>query len=359
MATLASDNFLSVSQRFFSPEILQKISREINQPVEQTKVGLKSVIPTLFMGIFNKASTKEGAESLLNLANKDVPNNVENFEEIKPAGNDVLNGIFGSNLNNVVSKLGVTTGMNTGSITKMLGMVAPMVMGVIGSKVKNEKMSASGLMSFLSQQKSSLSGLLAAGISGVPGMTEIKEKLPSKTGWMKIVLAIILIGGAAWSINMILNRSEKHVVEKTMTAPVAATPEIGSVESISMLDAFMSSSAVGATRRFRFEQLKFRTGSTMLATGTAAEINQVAASMKTYPTSTLRIEGFTDNIGSAQNNMLLSNQRALAVRKQLIDKGIPASRIQARGMGASNPIGNNDTETGRAANRRIEFIVRR
>ena len=222
MATLAGDNFLSVSQRFYSPDILQKISNEINQPVEQTKTGLKSVIPTLFMGIVNKGSTREGAESLMKLASEEDTGAppIENPETIKVGGNDVLSGIFGSNLNSVITKLGDVTGMNSVSLTKMMKMAAPMLIGMLGTKIKNDRMGPSALMSFLTQQKSSLAGLIPAGITGVTGFSEIKEKLPSKTGWMKILMAIILIAGAVYAVNRILFRSENTIAVKTVPAPV-------------------------------------------------------------------------------------------------------------------------------------------
>ena len=72
MATLASEGLFNFSQSFFSPDVLQRISREIDQPVEQTKTGLKSVIPTLLMGIVKKGSTQEGAESLISMAKSQV-----------------------------------------------------------------------------------------------------------------------------------------------------------------------------------------------------------------------------------------------------------------------------------------------
>jgi len=74
---------------------------------------------------------------------------------------------------------------------------------------------------------------------------------------------------------------------------------------------------------------------------------------------TLRIEGHTDNTGRPEFNELLSRMRAEAVRSKLVDLGLPAERLVARGYGDTRPIGDNATREGRARNRRIEIKVAR
>jgi OmpA-OmpF porin, OOP family len=71
----------------------------------------------------------------------------------------------------------------------------------------------------------------------------------------------------------------------------------------------------------------------------------------------MRIEGHTDNVGDANTNLQLSGQRALAVKKVLTDRGVPATRLVAVGFGDKKPIGDNATAEGRAKNQRIDFRV--
>jgi len=71
----------------------------------------------------------------------------------------------------------------------------------------------------------------------------------------------------------------------------------------------------------------------------------------------VRIEGHTDSVGSDAYNQRLSQRRAEAVRQYLINKGIPASKLQAVGKGESEPLADNSTSAGRAKNRRTEFHV--
>ena len=85
-------------------------------------------------------------------------------------------------------------------------------------------------------------------------------------------------------------------------------------------------------------------------------LQSVADAAATCP-GTLRIEGHTDSMGSANANELLGDARAEAVREALIARGIPAERLIAEGFGARRPIDDNSTAEGRAHNRRIEIRV--
>lgn len=73
----------------------------------------------------------------------------------------------------------------------------------------------------------------------------------------------------------------------------------------------------------------------------------------------LTIEGHTDTTGEPHANQPLSEERALEVKKYLESKGVSADRLESRGFGSSQPVDTNDTEEGRAKNRRVEFKVTR
>jgi outer membrane protein OmpA-like peptidoglycan-associated protein len=71
----------------------------------------------------------------------------------------------------------------------------------------------------------------------------------------------------------------------------------------------------------------------------------------------VEVGGHTDSVGSEAYNQGLSERRADAVRDYLMSKGVKASRLTARGYGESRPVASNDTEEGRAENRRVELVV--
>jgi len=76
-----------------------------------------------------------------------------------------------------------------------------------------------------------------------------------------------------------------------------------------------------------------------------------------YPEMNIEIAGHTDNKGSIENNMKLSQDRANSVLVYLMDKGIDENRMIAKGYGSSEPIETNDTEEGRLKNRRVAFKI--
>jgi OOP family OmpA-OmpF porin len=79
--------------------------------------------------------------------------------------------------------------------------------------------------------------------------------------------------------------------------------------------------------------------------------------MNINPGLEVQIEGHTDSIGSAAYNQKLSERRAKSVKNHLVEKGVSASRMTTKGFGESDPITGNDTASGRAYNRRVEFEI--
>jgi outer membrane protein OmpA-like peptidoglycan-associated protein len=76
-----------------------------------------------------------------------------------------------------------------------------------------------------------------------------------------------------------------------------------------------------------------------------------------YPDTDIKIYGFTDSKGSDEYNLSLSQQRAASVKSYLVSKGLVGGRIQTQGLGEAEPIDTNDTDAGRAKNRRVEFAI--
>ncbi|HXN00153.1 MAG TPA: OmpA family protein [Candidatus Dormibacteraeota bacterium] len=101
----------------------------------------------------------------------------------------------------------------------------------------------------------------------------------------------------------------------------------------------------------------FDTGSSTLKPGAREKLAKISGIVLAHPGLTLQIEGHTDSVGSDEFNQQLSERRADSVRDFLIQQGVAASTIAARGFGKSQPVASNDTPEGRQRNRRVELVV--
>ena len=113
---------------------------------------------------------------------------------------------------------------------------------------------------------------------------------------------------------------------------------------------------VAAGGKMVLEGVTFASGKADITPETAEILKKALNTMKAYPDMEVEIRGYTDNVGSRNLNMSLSQRRADSVRNWLIDGGIDPTRIIAKGFGPDNPIAPNNTPDGRKQNRRIEFV---
>lgn len=103
--------------------------------------------------------------------------------------------------------------------------------------------------------------------------------------------------------------------------------------------------------------IQFQTGSAQIENDNIPQLEEIADLLLQNERMTIEIIGYTDNIGLEDENILLSKQRALNVKRYLLELGVVGSRITAKGNGSENPIGDNNTQTGRLLNRRIEVLL--
>jgi OmpA-OmpF porin, OOP family len=148
----------------------------------------------------------------------------------------------------------------------------------------------------------------------------------------------------------------------TTTEPApTATPSASTTAPAPTTTASTDAGAKPVLKKDRLEipgQIVFENASAVLKPESDAALNQLKQYLDETPRVTkLRIEGHTDNTGTPESNETLSGQRALAVKKALIDKGVKAERLLAVGFGQNKPIADNSTEEGKSKNRRTEFHV--
>lgn len=108
---------------------------------------------------------------------------------------------------------------------------------------------------------------------------------------------------------------------------------------------------------YRINDIQFATNSYELSKTAKAIVTEFSTFLNKNKTLKIAIQGHTDNVGNETDNLTLSDNRAKAVMSFLVELGIDANRLTAKGYGASKPVASNTTEAGKAKNRRTEFVI--
>ena len=199
---------------------------------------------------------------------------------------------------------------------------------------------------------------------GAPHHIHIEKN--KKTNW----LPWVLLGLGVLALLFALSRcggDDEVVTNSTATAvPAEPTAEVvATTPNAAGSAALVGTTALGGflagneptPRSFVFEKLNFDTAKSEVRAADAAEIDQVAATLKQYGTAKVRIAGYADARGNDAANAALGKARAESVKAALVAKGTDASRIETVSGGENDPVDTNATASGQFENRRTELAV--
>lgn len=148
-----------------------------------------------------------------------------------------------------------------------------------------------------------------------------------------------VVGGVAGGV--IGNKMDKQAKEIKETLPGAEVERVGEGIKITLNE----------------NTVNFDFNSATLTSTAKANLDKLITVLKNNPDTNINIYGYTDSVGSDSYNLTLSGKRADAVKAYLTSKGVASSRLFTQGMGEANPVASNDTDAGRAKNRRVEFAI--
>ncbi|WP_460638132.1 OmpA family protein [Larkinella harenae] len=137
-----------------------------------------------------------------------------------------------------------------------------------------------------------------------------------------------------------------QIPPKTLPKPTAPAPKVENFGS-----------NVEAGRTYRLNNLLFNQSAYEIQPNSYPELDSLVALMQRNPTMEIELAGHTDNVGDAKLNIALSQNRVNAVKSYLVNKKIPANRIQTKAYGGSKPIASNAQEQTRRLNRRVEVTI--
>ncbi|AFD08521.1 DUF937 domain-containing protein [Solitalea canadensis] len=328
-------------------------------------------------------------------------------------GKRLLFSLFGDKTADLSTLIGGASGVKSSSAASILTLAAPLIMSFLGKKASDEGWGLSGLTNFLSSQKDNIVSAAPSGLGSLLGLGSLTNlgssissgvrdtvntaktaySTPPPTGssnWLRNLLlaAVALLAifflwrscnkkpdtATVPTVDTVVDTAEQMV--DTAAAKVSDAmaklgnffkkklpngvelniPEFG-IEN--KLIAFIEdkSKPVDKTTWFSFDRLTFETGSATLKPESQEQLNNIAEILKAYSAVELKIGGYTDNVGDAKANQKLSSDRADNVKAELVKLGIDAKRLSAEGYGDKFPVATNETEEGKAQNRRIDLRV--
>ena len=182
-------------------------------------------------------------------------------------------------------------------------------------------------------------------------------------GWLfGLALIPLVIAWLGWAVFKPKVPDANLVPDVNLSAPSmsVSVPSI-SVPSVSVPPAAEPASCAELqatiTRELAGPPIKFLTDGYVLDPSDSAVLDPIAAAIKACPDARITVIGHTDNTGNDAINTPLSASRAQAVADYLVAQGVPANAVGSRGAGSGEPVASNDTEEGRAQNRRTEIKV--
>lgn len=411
-------NIIDLLKSQLGGSVLKHISNFIGEREEGAKSALDAIVPTLLGSLTQKASTQEGASNLFNLiaqGNHDggILDNITDLfsggsksEGLLNSGGNLIQSFLGNKTESIVDLIANFAGIRKNSTSTLLKFAAPLVMGFLGKQVKSKGLNVAGLASLLLGQSNFIKNALPAGLSQISsllGFTGLLEgsgnstpatslTKPKATGikwwpWLLALVALALLwylskscnpqkvaDATTTAIDSIGNKADR-AAEATTSAVNAAWAHLGTFFKKSLPGGYElnipekgienklidfiedSSKPVDKTTWFSFDRLLFETGKSTLKPESAEQLKNIAAIMAAYPKVNIKLGGYTDNTGDSKANMQLSQARAESVMAELVKSGVAANRLAAEGYGDQHPVASNDTEEGRAKNRRIDLRV--
>jgi outer membrane protein OmpA-like peptidoglycan-associated protein len=165
--------------------------------------------------------------------------------------------------------------------------------------------------------------------------------------------------GTAQRQAVLMQARERDVLKNADDAKKNADRASDALRQVSSLETELADLKLQKTERglvLTLGDVLFDTGQATLKPGVAATLDRLASALREQPGRKVLIEGHTDNVGSDQNNLGLSERRAQSVQAGLTQRGVNRNQITSLGKGENFPIATNDSADGRQSNRRVELI---
>ena len=367
-----------------------EVAHVLGQSTQGVSRGMEPSIAALLGGLASKSDDPNALRKILDTApstgtvswSQAASSASDANSSLMAAGKRLLPALFGSSENAVTSGISRASGLSFGSISTLLTMAAPVVMGFISKHARDTGMNMAGLGNLLQRESATWRGALPSELNETfwPGKRTVETASPvvaqavrkeTSSRWLipalcaaGLALGLIWLAGHAHRPTAMppvstgeASRLETPAPNVTCTLPATVVLPEGGPESRLLAFVQDPNAKVSANNWFNTDQLSFDTGSARLRPSSQAELGNIAAILANCPNVRMTIAGYTDNVGSAEANLRLSRDRSNAVVASLVNKGVSRDHLAAEGHGEENPVADNATAEGRARNRRVAMLV--
>ena len=405
-------NLLDFVKSQIGNAVTTKAARLLGEKEAATQKALDILLPSVLGGMVNQATTLSGADNLLGFINQggfdgNLFNSLSSLlgtgsetQGLLKKGSPFVHTLFGKKVGDITQWVATQTGIKTGSATNLLYLAAPILLSAVSKYIYNNP-TATSLVSLLGSQIPILKNAIPATLLPILGLTQLKLDSPTPNISQKSIsdipkplsasdekplpkrllpwialLAAALIGLyflRIYKTPLSDVPTTTPVIDSTMTAlppvPIAtatndkiltlADSEL-KVKTGSFLDLLyttITDANADLSKSIILDTVNFAKYKTDLTDSSKIQLDDLAKILNAFPNVEIKINGYTDSHGDASENKELSRGRAASVKLYLASKGITRERLTSEGFGQADPIDDNDTEAGRAKNRRIEAVV--
>jgi OOP family OmpA-OmpF porin len=411
----STPDILGLVNREITPEVIHRAALQLGEDDDLLRSALSTTVPSVLAALSDVASSETGASHLtrmirgigVNRPGADSVASILGSTAGRAQGTILFDGETGARGSQIADAVARASGIKADSAHQLLGGATGATLLTMGRSW--ERIDPQGLQTMLGEHRDEFVRQLPGPVAtiftdghqghggdgrkagpildrpgverlerpafgrvrsvGSPAIRRVSGPDTERKGW----LAPLVLLGALMLIAIPLLRAMRRPVIRTQALhnlPVEAVsrgtirlalPNGQALTVARGSAAYELASFLGGTSatpaRITLSPMNFEFASAQLTPESMATVDEVAAILRAYPTATVRVESYTDSVGTPAANLDLSRDRSETVKGLLGSKGIDPTRVTTAGLGQEDPVASNQTETGRAQNRRTDIVV--
>jgi outer membrane protein OmpA-like peptidoglycan-associated protein len=337
---------------YLTPDTVRSASSLVGESESSTLKTLNDAVPSVFNGLTNMVSSREGVASFGRLVRDgrygSAVDNVDSLfgggsttRSMLGTGQQLIDKIFSSKASSVAGLVARSGGVSASSANTLLSLAASLIMGVLGKRAVAHGQDADALANTLLNEKSGIAAAAPSGLEQIlSGDPAVVSRTPEVVAQAPRSIADVRKGPLIHSYPE-HSYPEPRGQRRWITLVLIAFGVLALLSFIrprtprgveSDLEQFLGDSSRAAPRMFELDDLHFHAGTAQLTEGSEQTVSHLADILKANPNAQIQLVGHTNNTGSTEANRTLTLDRVNAVKAMLGNQGVPVERISTLGV---------------------------